>query len=120
MIRINNNTIHLSFEKEVDDWFAVVPEWEGLHSDLQMVSGADVMCDILAQGENLICTKIIVDTIPQNYKVKLIKIQDTPDIGGAYYLSHWSDEFKIDPFQIWLCEVTEFVFGNLPDIIYIQ
>jgi hypothetical protein len=40
------------FYKDEYGWFVDLPEWEGEVWELQMVSGADVFCDILAQGED--------------------------------------------------------------------
>jgi hypothetical protein len=119
MKRIDEHTLTMSFEKDGSDWFAVIPEWEGSYTDLQMVAGADSMCEILAQGEDLVTVDLIVGKIPAGYKVKLVKQMDTPEIGGAVYNVHFSNEL-FDPFQAWLCDVTRYVFGHLPQEIYIN
>jgi len=39
----------VKFNKEPDMlWYIVYPEWTGEHSDLQMVSGADELLEVLA------------------------------------------------------------------------
>lgn len=122
MKRIDENTVKLAFERDGEDWFAVINEWEGSRADLQMVAGADVMCDIFdknGEGTGLFATKLSI-VPPIDYRVKLVKVEETPLIGGALYMSHWSGSFKeIEPFAIWLCGVTEYVFGHLPEEIYI-
>ncbi len=50
--------MELLFEKEENNnWYVVLPEWEGSKEELQMVSGADTMLDIIAQGN----TTVILD-----------------------------------------------------------
>ena len=115
----------MRFYREDEKWYADYPAWDGPKSDLEMVCGADTMLDIAAQGENECHIKLsdvpfVIDDlepIPRN-AFKLIKINDTPDIGGAMYrMTEWYG-IKYD-FEVWLCYVTEHVFGNLPEIIYI-
>lgn len=55
---------------------------------------------------------------PQDGYETLIYQHETPDFGeGAYYhmQSYMGLEFNLD---IWLCDVTKFVFGDFPKIIY--
>ena len=105
---------YFKFEKEKSNrWYIVLPEWEGEHDDLEMVLGADTMCDIIAQDENCFEIGLTDEPIP-NYRYKLV--YNEPEAGGAcYYLE--SDMFD---FPVWLCFVTEFVFGKFPKTIYIK
>jgi len=109
----------IRFYKETSDrWYADLPEWEGSKADLEMVCGADTMLDIMAQGENEVYLRLSLEE-PTELSNTLIKIKDTPDIGGATYLmKDWKwIEYNL---EIWLCDVTRFVFGSLPEIIYIN
>ena len=104
---------HFDFEKDSNGrWYVVLPEWTGEREELEMVLGADSFLEILAQGENkvtvAICTEIFCDF---KFKLELVKYENG---GGTYNLT--SDMFN---FSVWLCHVTEFVFGKLPKIIYI-
>lgn len=108
----------LSFERDGTRWYAVIPEWTGERDELEMVCNADVMCDILAQGDDIVHT-VLTTKLPVTYKARLEKIKNTPLQGGATYMCHWSDNFQLDCMEIWLCEVTEFVFGEMPKTIYV-
>lgn len=102
------------FEKEIGDrWYVVLPEWTGPKEDLEMVCGADALCEILAQGENSV--HVDIDREPfEGYKYKLDFVKHASG-GGDYHLT---SEFY--DFPVWLCHVTEFVFGDLPKSIYIR
>ena len=109
------------FEKDIDGWFVDLPEWEGSRADLQMVMGADTFLDILCEGEWNVW--VTLSTIPfehcnvlelTGYGIEPGK-DDTEE--GAWYKmeSYRGIEFELD---MWLCEVTRFVFGHLPEKIY--
>lgn len=111
--------MNITFEKDGSQWFAVIPEWGGSRADLEMVCNADLMCDILAQGEDIVHTQLSL-TEPKFYKAKLTRVELTPKTGGAFYMCNWNKQYNLDSFQIWLCEVTEFVFGSMPETIYVS
>lgn len=101
------------FEKEQDNrWYVVLPEWEGDKEELEMVCGADVMLDIVAQGEWHTYLTISEKEF-DNPRFTLTFNRDEAD-GGLYNLKSDMHEF-----EIWLCHVTKFVFdGRLPKILY--
>ena len=104
----------LAFEKESDDkWYVVLPEWEGDHAELEMVSGADTMLDILAQGESK--KSLIMSDEKMESNLELTYVDDCCD--GANYLAN---SFYIQDLPVRLCHVTEVVFGDLPKMIYIK
>jgi hypothetical protein len=106
---------NFKFEKESDNnWYVVLPEWEGAHSELQMVCGADTMLDIMAQGENVVHTSLSEKPF-DGYTFLLTYDRDESE-GGWYELTHVDNMFN---FQVWLCHVTKFVFGYLPEKLYI-
>jgi hypothetical protein len=95
-------------------WFVELPEWEGSKDDLEMVCGADLMLDILAQGD--CCVDVVLSTEKNNshnHKFELSFLREESE--GAWY--KLTGEFH--EFELWLCYVTKFVFGNLPVKIYI-
>jgi hypothetical protein len=134
----------LNFEKAVNGcWYILLEEWEGspeattdwkskVHPpELQMVAGADTVLDFLAMGSGVVTIEYATkeSEIPEgqlNYKLtkvisanlRPIKEEDGSDWEtGAYYLFHWG-KFG-EWYQIWLCDVTKFVFeGIFPDVIY--
>lgn len=101
------------FEKENNGrWYVVLPDWTGSKEDLEMVRGADTMLDIIAQGDFEVYVTISEKEFTSS-KFMLSYIQDRE--GGADYLLT-SDLYQ---FEVWLCEVTKFVFGYLPKRLYI-
>lgn len=108
------------FYKDEYGWFVDLPEWPGEKAELQMVMGADTFLDILAQGE----TEVFVTlsrtpfngsyTLHYQYRGRL----EGPEYGeGAWY---FLNEYMGIPMshQLWLCDVTKFVFGDFPVKIY--
>ena len=115
------------FNKESDNkWYIDYPEWTGDKWELEMVLGADTMLDIIAQGENVAYLTIStepfkIDADHAEVKIDaftLTKVKDTPNEGGAVYIMKEWYGFEYN-LEMWLCHVTEFVFGYLPDVIYI-
>lgn len=101
------------FEKEYDNkWYVVLPEWKGDKEELEMVCGADMMLDIVAQGESHTYLAIS-DKEFENPTFTLTLDREEAD-GGWYNLKSDMHEF-----EVWLCHVTKFVFnGHLPKVIY--
>jgi hypothetical protein len=104
-----------TFIKEPDNrWFVDLPDWEGDKEQLEMVCGADIMLDILAQGQTLIQVKIDQANFPDS-KFVLKYLRDGQEEGGAYYNC---EMYSQSSFEIWLCDVTKFVFGHFPKKLY--
>jgi len=100
-----------TFVKEENNcWYVVLPEWEGPKDELEMVLGADIMLDILSQGNTVV--DVLLSDEPFNHNFELHFLRE--DANGGWYL--FKSEYH--ELEIWLCEVTKFVFGNLPKIIY--
>ena len=101
----------MSFEKEDwGGWFAVIPSWPGPKGALAMVDGADTFLDLLSRGENQVTLDLSIE--PQEGWSEL-KYESKHIFGdGAYYVDLEHDHL------MWLCGVTEFVFGHMPDQIW--
>jgi len=83
-----------------------------------MVVGADTMLDFLGQGDSVV--ELSLSETPFDGADELKLTQDlTGDIGGGVYLleSYLGEALNQ---EMWLCEVTEFVFGKLPLLIYFK
>lgn len=113
---------NFKFYRDEFGWFVDLPEWEGTKSDLQMVMGADTFLDILAQSENEV--HVILSTTPFDYCETLeflhIGRLEGPEFGeGAWYSmrNYMGLDFNL---KMWLCDVTKFVFGDFPKIIYFK
>lgn len=120
MIRI------LKFVKDNNNrWYVDLPEWTGDRSDLEMVLGADTLLDIMlynySDNSNHV-TLTISDEYFNNSNSMFFDsygFDGNKDVGGGtYYIKHINGfEFNL---KIWLCYVTEFVFGYLPKMIYFK
>lgn len=111
----------IEFIKEEDNkWFAIIPEWTGSKAELQMVSGADTMLDLInlnTWNDNKVTLDLYVDEeINQSlqYKGKLDLIREDFDIGGGWYKATYINSI-IE--QVWLCDVTKFIYGYMPNKI---
>jgi len=104
---------NLKFYKETSGkWFVDLPEWIGDKTDLEMVSGADTMLDIISEGENEVVLLFSKKYFGNSTKLEFTSL--ATDIGnGAYYklYKYKAIEFNL---EIWLCDVTKFVFGYFP------
>ena len=106
------------FYKDEGGWFVDLPEWEGTKADLAMVSGADTMLDIISQGENDI--KVLLSTEEFDGSNRLEFLRESPEVGeGSWYLMKSYKGIEYD-LELWLCDVTIFVFGNFPKNIYVS
>lgn len=108
------------FYKELDKWFIDLPEWIEKGNDiseLEMVAGADKMLDIFSKGNNEVYLEIDENYFPDSDVLIFIK----PNFlygGGYYFMEMLEGEIIIQ--AMWLCSVTDFVFGKLPKEIYIK
>ncbi len=110
------------FYKDDLGWFVDLPEWEGERWDLQMVAGADTFCDMLSQGESEIF--VTLSTKPfegcevlefENYgRLEAWELGE----GAWYKLRVYKNQFY--DLSLWLCDVTKFIFGELPNKIYFK
>jgi hypothetical protein len=109
------------FIKTGRDWYIDLPEFieqGGSIGDLQMVEGADKMLDMMA-GDKESVTLTIEKEPFEGADVLTLTEKCDPYIGGGYYLMEQYEGMQIDR-TMWLCHVTEFVFGNLPPKIFVR
>jgi hypothetical protein len=126
------------FYKEINIWYIDLPQFVeaglGTKANLMMVAGADTLLDILSGNGTEITVEF--DSKPFNgYNVKLDMINigkdqalldaigHAPVDSGAYYTAYSDQglgyEFKLS--SVWLCPVTEYVFGSdYPKNIFIK
>lgn len=102
----------MRFYLEAERWYADIPTWLGPKSALEMVYGADRFLESIAANKNSIQIEFTLDEIDGFQK--LVKTCDDP-VEGAHYI-YKTSESKYE--HLWLCAVTEFVFGFLPNVIY--
>lgn len=107
----------LTFEKETNGcWYIALPEWKGLHSQLQMVAGADDLLDLISKDAALVNLEVSLIPVPGYDKAEKLK---KSLYGADYYLESYMGKKIYHKF--WLCPVTTFVFGGeYPDELYIK
>jgi hypothetical protein len=109
------------FVREGMGWYIDLPEYlaqGGDKGDLQMISGADTMLDIIAETENEVTLQIDTEFFDGADELVLTELCD-PILGGGYYHMKKFENKSVNK-DLWLCDVTRFVFGNIPDRIYIK
>lgn len=124
----------IRFIKEVGLWYADLPEFleQGLGSknNLLMVDGADSFLDLLSKnGKEVTLDTSEVEFV--GYQAKLYRInwgknqELLDDAGhepveyGAYYEVNELNE-KAFSHRLWLCPVTEYVFGKYPEEMWVR
>ena len=124
----------ISFIKEIGLWYADLPEFLeqglGTKNDLLMVDGADTFLDLLSGGGDRITLDISLVEFKEYYakleKFVMGKNQELLDsVGhepveyGAYYEVNELDG-KSFFHRLWLCPVTEYVFGDYPKEMWVR
>src|SRR5690606_37939001 len=105
------------YKTEENRWYANIPEWEGSVDELEMVAGADIMLDIYSQFENRIT--LTMSDLPLKRGDLLKRVYDPTVQSGSNYKVTTMFQQPYD-YEIWLCDVTKFVFGRFPENIYIR
>lgn len=99
-------------------WYIDLPDWQDDISALEMVLGADTMLDKVSEYTNECFLDISDEPFEGADLVKLIEnLQQS--IGGGNYLMETFKGVIVNQ-EMWLCEVTEYVFAGLPELIYVN
>jgi hypothetical protein len=110
-------------------WYYDFPGWGFSHSNLEMVSGADNLCEKYAEGKDNVTVDIIVSKkILDSEKYKdYDEYRRYEYIGISTGASYINKVEKIIDKQVrtqittmWICPVTLFVLGRYPNYIYIK
>ena len=80
-----------------------------------MVAGADTFLEILSQGQGITNVTLSDKYYEGSYLLEMQRLGG--EIGGAWYKLDSSEGIEFN-MEMWLCDVTSFVFGRLPNIIY--
>lgn len=109
------------FIKSGRDWYIDLPafiEQGGDIGDLQMVDGADKMLDLMAENKEAVTVSVSKEPFEGADLLTLIEECD-PFIGGGYYMMKHYNGQQVNR-SMWLCKVTEFVFGDIPAEIFVR
>lgn len=105
----------IRFYKESSRWFSDIPAWEGSKDDLEMVFGADLLLDIISEGEEEVVLEFGDHKFPGSDQIIFIHLEGD---GAKYHLPSYRG--KNHEMEFWLCSVTKFVFGSYPDSLWMR
>ena len=107
--------MELTFEKWEDGrWFVVLPDYDGDQEDLEMVDCADAFLDYLTEDGLYVTVDVSLEDTGDDAIILKLAAHDA--IGGTYEVENLH-EFKYD---VWLCNVVHFLFGEHPVMIYFK
>jgi hypothetical protein len=109
------------YKEPTGEWYIDIPEWEGSKIDLQMVAGADIFLDILSQGEieiEVSLSDVYYNGYSELEMKELGRLEGWEMGTGAWYKLISYRGIPYFDLDIWLCDVTKFVFGDFPKTIY--
>ena len=134
LIRRKKYTLHFVAEHTppLKRWYYDFPHWGFDHANLEMVSGADKLCELYSNGKDEVTVEIIASKKKQDLPTQLYDEFVAQDIiiDG---MTHQGDfiNSQLDKFlygrtyqkgytQMWICPVTLFVLGRYPKYLYIR
>lgn len=106
----------ISFVKLAGKWFAHFPDYPKSPDDLEMVMGADVMCEMVDVNNTGFITIHVSDEPFEDLittREYVLDFVDTTGDEGAYY------KLRNFDLEVWLCNVTKYALGYFPQNIYI-
>ena len=114
-----DNIKKLKFYKESDNrWYIDLPDWQGVKADLEMVAGADTMLEYMAEGKGEIVLILSEQEFENSDKLEFLRLATEIDNGAFYKLDYYNGIYL--GLEMWLCDVTKFVFGDFPNTIFIS
>ena len=128
---LNKNTMEKRFYKENEIWYIDLPEFleQGLGSkaNLMMVDGSDALLDMLSKNGtevNVEFSHLSFDGATYTLRAQQLgKNQDLLSRIGHALVSYgmYYNVRELDNIRIWLCPVTEYVFGgSYPKEIFVR
>jgi hypothetical protein len=115
---VNIKTLH--FKKDLHEkWHILLPDWRGSPDELEMVSGADTWLDIVSDDKDECVVYMSEEAFEGAHPIKLITERLPEQGGGGNYVLEVYNMEIID-LEIWLCEVTRWLWGKLPEVIYFR
>ena len=134
IVRRRHYKLHFIAENDppIKRWYYDFKYWGFDHANLEMVSGADKLCELYANGKDEVTVDIIASKKKQDLPTQLYDEFVAQDIiiDG---MTHQGDfiNSQLDKFlygrtyqkgytQMWICLVTLFVLGRYPKYLYIR
>lgn len=132
LIRKKNYTLHFVAENNppIKKWYYDFKHWGFNHANLEMVAGADTLCEYYARGKNELtinitasekprshCTNLCDEFIAEPLPKKWTSWKDKLIWGRNYTHIDANDGHEV---KMWICPVTLFVLGRYPKYLYIK
>lgn len=108
----------LTFVKLCNKWYIDLPEYGGDLAELEMVAGADeLLQEIVNKSDktNQVTIQIVENKKESDIQLNLVKLTQS---GGTYKIHSTESQFETK--ELWLCNVTKFVFGEHPDELFVK
>ena len=134
IVRRRHYKLHFIAEQDppIKRWYYDFKHWGFDHANLEMVSGAEALCEFYANGKDEVTVEIIASKKKLNLNPQLydeFKAQDII-IDGLTHQGNFINS-QLDKFlygrtyqknytTMWICPVTLFVLGRYPKYIYIK
>lgn len=108
----------LKFYKETNNrWYVYLPKWNGSKDDLEMVAGADNMLEYMSKGNRHVFLALSEQEFENADKLCFLRLATELENGAFYKLEKYRGiEINL---EMWLCDVTKFVFGSFPKAIFL-
>ena len=105
-----------TFNKDVNNkWHIDLPSWKGSMQGLEIVAGADDLLTIMANKKNKLSLTLDTKEFKNAFELSL---QKTESKGGAWYFVKSIGIQDVNK-EIWLSDITQFIFGNYPQHIFV-
>jgi hypothetical protein len=108
-----------SFIKKGGNWQLHFSTYkEGNNLDVDLVEGAGTMLNFLSDGKDEV--NLVFDKKPFKDADEMELLQTCePFLNGGYYLLRNYEGRQIN-YQMWIADVTKYVFGEIPEKIYFK
>ena len=132
IFRHRKYTLHFIAENDtpIKRWYYDFKHWGFDHNNLEMVSGADTLCELYAKGKDEVTVNIIASrTTLEKYKNMDYDEFIAEPLPKEW--TSWKDNFlwgrnytstdgNGKTTRMWICPVTLFVLGRYPKYLYIK
>lgn len=106
------------YKTSANRWYIDLPDWTGSIDELEMVQGADTMLDLVSNYTSECHLTISNEPFEGADEITLVTDLTNSIGGGNYFMKSYKD--KVVNQQMWLCEVTTFIFNSLPQGIWVH
>lgn len=133
IVRRKHYKLHFIAENDppIKRWYYDFKHWGFDHANLEMVSGADKLCEFYAKGKDEVTVEIIASKKKLNLNPQLydeFKARDIiiDELHQGKFIDSQLDKFlygrtyQKDYTTMWICPVTLFVLGRYPKYLYIR